>query len=31
VTEPTGEVNVLHGKLVLDLAMLNELGYRARS
>jgi hypothetical protein len=29
VTEPTGEVNVLHNKLIIALAMLNELGHRA--
>jgi hypothetical protein len=28
VAEPVGEINVLHNKLILALAMLNELGYR---
>jgi len=28
VTEPVGEVNVLHNKLILALEMLKELGHR---
>ena len=27
--EPVGEINVLHNKLILALAMLRELGYSA--
>ena len=29
VVEPTGEINVIHNKLVLALEMLRELGHRA--
>ena len=28
VSEPVGEINVIHGKLLLALEMLKELGYK---